>query len=76
MTFLERKGFGFINYGGINESNIEERHNSSRPNNHSNYPKNDETLIDKVRKLIIWKESQELDIFPSALFFCDKNGKK
>ena len=53
MTFFERKGFGFINYGGINESNIEERHNSSRPNNHSNYPKNDETLIDKVIALII-----------------------
>jgi hypothetical protein len=53
MTFLERKGFGIINYSGIIESNIEERHNSSRPNNHSNYPKNDETQIDKVIALII-----------------------
>jgi len=46
MTFLERKGFGIINYVGIDESDIEERHNYSRPNNHSNYPKNDEALVD------------------------------
>ena len=56
MTFLQRKGFGFINHVGIDESNIEEIHNSSRLNNHSNYPKNNETLFESIIAIIILKK--------------------
>lgn len=56
MTFLEKKGFEFIDYVGINESNIEERRNSSGPNNHSNYPKKNEVVFDMVQTLFIWKK--------------------
>jgi hypothetical protein len=41
MAFLWSKDFDYIDSSGMNETNIKEKHISYRPNNHSNYPKND-----------------------------------